>query len=233
MISPDQRQLALPVRLRDEATMDNFFATQAMRPLLGALCSQAKGDAEAIIYLHGPHGCGKSHLLQASCHLAGAGAQYLPLADLVEYAPAEVLQGMDTLQLVCLDDIHRVLGRADWELALFNFYNCARHNGCSLLVSADAAPRALVLELEDLRSRLSWGSVFQLFPASDEDKAAILRFRGARRGLALGAEVANYIVSRSVRDMDALLELLDRLDTASLVEKRPLSIPFAKRVLGW
>jgi len=233
MIGPDQRQLALPVRLRDEATMDNFFTTPASLPLLGALCSQARGDAEAIIYLHGPRGCGKSHLLQASCHLAGTAAQYLPLADLVEYAPADVLQGMDRLQLVCLDDIHRVLGRADWELALFNFYNRARQQGCSLLVSADAAPRALALELEDLRSRLSWGSVFQLHQASDEDKAAILRFRGARRGLALGAEVANYIVSRSARDMDALLELLDRLDTASLVEKRPLSIPFAKRVLGW
>lgn len=226
-------QLPLQMRLRDEATVDNFLGTSAMKPVLGALRAQAAGSGEAVIYLHGPRGSGKSHLLQASCHLAGSGAQYLPLAELGGYAAQEVLQGMEALQLVCLDDIHAVLGREDWELALFNLYNRARERGARLLLAAGAAPRALTLGLEDLRSRLSWGSVFQLNPASDEQKAAILVFRAARRGLALGPEVANYIVSRAARDMEALLALLDDLDQASLVEKRPLSIPFTKRVLGW
>jgi DnaA family protein len=223
-------QLPLQVRLRDEATADNFLATAAMKPLLGALRAQAAGSGEAVIYLHGARGSGKSHLLQASCHLAGRDAQYLPLAELGGYAAQDVLQGMEALRLVCLDDLHAVLGREDWELALFNLYNLARERGCRLLLAADAAPRALAL---GLRSRLAWAGVFQLNPASDEQKAAILVFRAAQRGLALGPEVANYIVSRAPRDMEALLALLDDLDHASLVEKRPLSIPFTKRVLGW
>ena len=226
-------QLPLQVRLRDEATLANFLATAAMKPLLGALRAQATGSGEAVIYLHGPRGAGKSHLLQASCHLAGRDAQYLPLAELGGYPARDVLQGMESLQLVCLDDLHAVLGREDWELALFNLYNGAREQGCRLLLAAEAAPRALALGLEDLRSRLAWGGVFQLNPASDEQKAAILVFRAAQRGIALGPEVANYIVARASRDMEALLALLDHLDHASLVEKRPLSIPFTKRVLGW
>lgn len=226
-------QLPLQVRLRDEATLANFLATAAMKPLLGALRAQATGSGEAVIYLHGPRGAGKSHLLQASCHLAGRDAQYLPLAELGGYPARDVLQGMESLQLVCLDDLHAVLGREDWELALFNLYNGARERGCRLLLAAEAAPRALALGLEDLRSRLAWGGVFQLTPASDEQKAAILVFRAAQRGIALGPEVANYIVARASRDMEALLALLDDLDHASLVEKRPLSIPFTKRVLGW
>ena len=225
--------MPLQVRLRDEATVDNFLARPALQPLLGALRAQATGSGEAVIYLHGPAGAGKSHLLQASCHLAGGAAQYLPLAQLDGYAPQDVLQGMEALRLVCLDDIHGVLGREDWELALFDLYYGARERGCALLVAAEAAPRALSLGLEDLRSRLAWGSVFQLQPGGDEDKAAILRFRAARRGLVLGAEVANYIVVRAARDLDALLALLDELDHASLVAKRPLSIPFVKQVLGW
>jgi DnaA family protein len=228
-----RNQLPLQVRLRDEATVDNFLATAAMKPLMGALRAQAVGSGEAVIYLHGPRGAGKSHLLQASCHLAGGDAQYLPLAELESYAARDVLQGMESLQLVCLDDLHTVLGREDWELALFNLYNRARERGCRLLLAAEAAPRALVMGLEDLRSRLAWGGVFQLNPASDEQKAAILVFRAAQRGLALGPEVATYIVSRASRDMETLLALLDDLDEASLVEKRPLSIPFTKRVLGW
>ena len=230
---PGLSQLPLQVRLRDEATLANFLATAAMKPLLGALRAQATGSGDAVIYLHGPRGSGKSHLLQASCHLAGRDAQYLPLAELAGYPARDVLQGMESLQLVCLDDLHAVLGREDWELALFNLYNGAREQGCRLLLAAEAAPRALALGLEDLRSRLAWGGVFQLNPASDEQKAAILVFRAAQRGIALGPEVANYIVARASRDMEALLALLDDLDHASLVEKRPLSIPFTKRVLGW
>ena len=227
------QQLPLPVRLRDEATLDNFLPPAGARALVGAIREQAAGAGEAIIYIYGAAGVGKSHLLQASCHLAGDGALYLPLGELAGYSPDEVLQDIENLSLVCLDDVHQVLGRDDWELALFNLCNRARQRGCAMLVAGNAAPRVLAVELADLRSRLAWGIVYQLAQAGDEAKIAILQFRAARRGLALNREVCAYIVARAARDMDALLGLLDTLDNASLVEQRALSIPFVKGVLGW
>lgn len=232
MSSSGQQQLPLPVRLKDEATFDNFLPQAATRALIAALQQQASGAGEAIIYLYGGAGSGKSHLLQASCHLAGS-AIYLPLHELMEYEPAEVLQGIEALDLVCLDDVERVLQRADWELALFDLCNRARERGCRLLVAGNAAPRALAVNLPDLRSRLAWGIVYQLSDAQDDEKAAILQFRAARLGLSLSREVCSYIVNRSARDMEALLGLLDKLDNASLVEQRGLSIPFVKATLGW
>lgn len=233
MTGVGQQQLPLQVQLRDEATLDNFLATPAVQPLVSALRQQSGGGGEAVIYIHGAPGTGKTHLLQASCHLAGAGALYLPLADLAAYNPEEVLRGIESLGLVCLDDVHRVLGDAGWELALFNLYNRARQHNCSLLVAADAAPRALSVDLADLRSRLAWGIVYQLRQADDEEKMAILQFRAARRGLSLPTEAARYIASRAPRGMETLLELLDALDSASLAEQRALSVPFIKRVFGW
>ena len=234
MSDPGQRQLPLPVQLRDEATLDNFLPSPATLPLVAALRQQAEGTGEAIIYIYGADGVGKSHLLQASCHLAGAGrALYLPLGELADHAPEEVVQGIEALGLVCLDDVDRVLGRADWELALFHLFNRARQRGCALLVAGDAAPRALRVDLPDLRSRLAWGIVYQLALAGDDEKIAILQFRARRRGLTLSRDVCSYLVSRSARDMDALLVLLETLDNASLVEQRALSIPFVKAVLGW
>ena len=140
---------------------------------------------------------------------------------------------MEGMGLVCLDDLHAVLGKEDWELALFHFFNRARQAGCRLLLSAVAAPRVLELDLPDLRSRLSWGVVFQLPVAGDETKQALLRFRAARRGLQMPPEVANYIVNRAPRSLGTLLQLLDQLDAASLAEQRSLSIPFVKQQLGW
>jgi DnaA family protein len=231
---PSQRQLPLPVQLRDEATFDNFLSSPATLPLVAALQEQAAGGGEAMIYIYGLEGVGKSHLLQAGCHLAGAGgALYLPLRELADHRPEEVVQGVEALDLVCLDDVDRVLGRADWELALFHLSNRARQRGCALLVAGNAAPRALGVDLPDLRSRLAWGIVYQLAQAGDEEKIAILQFRARRRGLNLSREVCSYLISRSARDMEALLALLATLDRASLVEQRALSIPFVKAVLGW
>jgi DnaA family protein len=226
-------QLSLAVQLRDDATLENFLALPAVLPLVNALQSQMQPGGEAIIYLYGPPGTGKSHLLQASCQVAQARTLYLPLAQLRAYPPADVLQGVEHLDRLCLDDVHAVLGDADWELALFNLYNDARQRGCRLVVAGNAAPRALAVNLPDLRSRLSWGIVYQLVEGDDEDKSAILQFRALRRGLSLTPAVASYIVGRAPRAMEQLLAVLDQLDAASLAHQRSLSIPFVKQALGW
>ncbi len=178
-------------------------------------------------------GSGKSHLLQACCHLTGESALYLPLAEFAAYAPDEVLAGVETLALVALDDLDAVVGKDDWETALFDFYNRARECGCRLVIAAKDTPRNLDVLLPDLRSRLSWGVVYQLQTASDEQKRAILRFRAQRRGLQMSEEVVAYIMARAHRDLGQLLEVLDQLDRASLVQQRALSIPFIRQTLNW
>ncbi len=227
------QQLPLLVQLRDDATLENFLASAATAPLIEAVRRQSEGAGEEVVYLHGSRGSGKSHLLQGACHLAGDNALYLPLRELVVYPPEEVLAGVETLALVALDDLDAVIGLEAWEDALFGLYNRAREWGCRMLIAASGAPRVLDVSLADLRSRLSWGVVYQLPAASDEDKQAILQFRAARRGLNVSDEVASFIVTRASRDLEQLLQMLERLDSASLARQRALSIPFVKQVLGW
>lgn len=226
------RQMSLPVLLRDEATLENFLPARDDPGLLGALGQLLQAGGEQAVFLYGAVGSGKSHLLQACCHRAGVGAMYLPLATLGEYAPDEVLSGAADLPLVCLDDLQRVLGDVAWERALFNLFNESRARGHTLLLAADAAPRKLAVNLPDLQSRLTWAVVYQLDTPDDERRCDILQFRARQRGLVLSREVADFLVHRAPRSMDSLLELLDTLDRASLAQKRALSIPFVKQVLG-
>ncbi|MCL4108881.1 UNVERIFIED_CONTAM: hypothetical protein GTU68_008076 [Idotea baltica] len=231
---PLPQQLSLNVQLRDDATLDNYLFSQSNLALRGVLQGLLAGDQESIVYVHGASDSGKSHLLQACCHLATFGqALYLPMKELLEYPPQEVLQGVEAMNLVCLDDIDVVSGNTEWELSLFHFYNRAREAGCRLLVSANAAPRALEVSLADLASRLSWGLVYRLTAPDDSERVAILCFRAERRGLHLSYEVASYILGRAPRSVSHLLEVLEKLDKASLVEQRALSIPFVKKALKW
>ncbi|MEM8659917.1 MAG: DnaA regulatory inactivator Hda [Pseudomonadota bacterium] len=232
MKRPGQQQLPLPVQLNDDATFDNFLSHDANDALVHALMLQAAGEGESMIFLSGGAGTGKSHLLQASCHHIGSEAIYLPLGGLAHYHPVDILEGIETLKLICLDDVEQVLQRQDWELALFNLHNRAREHGSRLLIAGSCAPRMLAIELPDLRSRLAWSVVFQLIDPSDSVKEAILKFRAKRRGLDLGDDVCRYIVTHASRDLNALLALLDKLDHVSLSQQRGVSISMVKAILS-
>ena len=190
-------------------------------------------DAEQFLFLWGAASTGKSHLLQAACQQAAehhCTVAYLPMMVLVDLSP-EIFDGLEQMSLVCIDDVQQIAGRAEWEEALFHFYNRVRDAGGRLLVTADVAPSALAVSLPDLQSRLVWGPVLQLNELSDAGKIAALQLRAKGRGFDLPDEVAQFLMRRSVRDMTSLFVLLDRLDEASLVQQRKLTIPFVRGLI--
>jgi len=227
-------QLPLAVQLRDEATFENFYA-EGNELLLATLRSQLS-SGERYVYLFGREGSGRSHLLQAACHAAdesGRGAIYLPLAELRDYSPVELFEGLEYRSLVCLDDIDSVIDSDLWQQQLFHLFNRLSDAHVPLLISANCAVRELDIQLQDLASRLSWGSIFLLQSLNDDQRTATIKFRAERRGLLLSDDVANYIYSRCRRDTQFLLTVLDRLDTASLKQQRRLTVPFVKETMGW
>nr|WP_242524027.1 DnaA regulatory inactivator Hda [Microbulbifer salipaludis] len=226
------------VSLRDDATFANFFQSpdDGNRQVVGLLRGFASGESpEQAVYLWGEPGSGVTHLLQAVCQVAeGAGRsfQYLPLAELIETEPEVIVDGLEFLDLVCIDDLQLIEGRANWQTALFHLYNRLRDGGRQLILGARKSPRGLALDLADLHSRLQWGLTFQLHPLSDTDKLAALRQRSRLRGFDLPEDVAQYILHRAPRDTRALFACLEQLDRASLQAQRKITIPFVKQVLN-
>lgn len=152
--------------------------------------------------------------------------------ELVHYGP-EVFDNLEQCELVCLDDLHALAGRPEWEEGLFHLFNRLRDAGRKLLLSASKSPRELGVKLPDLKSRLTLALVFQLHALSDEDKLRALQLRASRRGLHLTDEVGRFILTRGPRSMNLLFDLLDILDQASLQAQRKLTIPFLKEIFGW
>lgn len=236
MVMP--RQLPLNIRLRDEATFDNFWVGESTAnvSLVAALRALAgPGTGEPFLYLWGRTGSGRSHLLQAACHGAreqGLQSQYLPLAELAEAEPAALLEGLEEVDLLCLDDLQQVLGQRPWDEALFHLYNRLRERQGRLVLAAGSAPRELPLQvLADLRSRLAATAVYRVQPLDDGEKALALQWRARRRGLEMSDEVALYILQRGSREPRDLFDCLEQLDRLSLAEKRRLTIPFVRAAL--
>lgn len=226
-------QLPLGVQLRDDTSFASFHVGPN-REVIACLEQAAAGGLGGLLYLHGPAGSGKTHLLQALCRAAGHNGQragYLPLTEFAD-DEAAMLEGMSGLSLLCLDDLQAVSQQEAWALLLMRLCDTARKGDMTLVLAADQPPAGLKTALADLHTRLAWGMVFGLQVLADEDRILALQLRARQRGLELPDEVAQFLLSRQARDLPALMAMLSELDTASLAAQRRLTIPFVKTALG-
>lgn len=225
-------QLPLGVELPQTATLDAFVGT-TNAGARGAVGAVVDGQGQQV-YLHGPRATGKTHLLQAACRaVAGRGQRsaYLPVHRTAADT-ATLVSGMHTLDCLCLDVVGAVAGNREAEVALVGLIDGLRANGGRLLV-ADRCPVAeLPLALDDLASRLGWGSIHALTEPDDGDKEQLLMQRAAQRGMQLPAATARYLLRHGARDVPTLMSALAELDTASLAAQRRLTIPFVKQALS-
>jgi DnaA family protein len=223
-----QLPLALPVG--PDQRFD-LFVGQAWA--VDALRAAAAGAGEAAVFVEGPEGSGKSHLLLAACrdaHEAGRRARYLPVAAFAG-GLAAMLDGVESNELVALDGIEAVAGsRADCE-ALFHLHNRLRDAGRTLLYASRLPAGDDRWALPDLRSRLGQGLRASLDLLDDDGRREALRRRAARRGLELDDAVLDWLFRRVERDLKSLTVLLDRLDRAALAAQRKLTVPFVRQVI--
>lgn len=130
--------------------------------------------------------------------------------------------------LVVADDVERL--DDEGQIALFNAINAARDAGGTVLAAGNAPPAQLALR-EDLKSRLAWGLVYQVKPLTDAEKALTLHGEATRRGLKLSDEVVWYLLTHVRRDLHSLIGLLDRLDRASLEQRRAVTLPLVRELI--
>lgn len=248
------RQLTFRLNFDDEASFDNFYyqADSRNAALINFLRQAVNGYAvhspqagsgtvlRDFIWLTGVQGAGCTHLLQAMCHEAdalGMTAFYIDFsaqlsAGHLELTP-DILQGLESVSMLCLDSIELLAGHRDWELALFNLYNRMAELQTPLIVAASTSPRFLRFELPDLDSRMQSAAVMQLQAPDDISKANALKLRAQRRGFELSDDVAAYLVTRSERSMNTLFEVLQRLDQHSLETQRKVTLPLLKTLMKW
>ena len=224
------RQLPLSVRLRDRALFESFLPGPN-GPALAQIQALAEHPRSGLVWLHGPEGSGKTHLLQALCARAGAGSVYVPLSQLAAYGAA-ALADWQGAQWLCLDEAASAIGELEWERALFGLYRDCEERGASLLMAARAAPPQLPFVLPDLASRCAAGHRLRLCALDEDEQCAALRLRAQQRGFDLPEETARYLQRRLPRDMSSLFAVLDELDTAALAAQRRLTVPFIRGVLA-
>jgi len=220
------KQIALDIGLETVPTLTSYFAGPN-EPAIGHLRLWAGSPTRSPVptYLWGAAGSGKTHLLQAvaeSLRQQGASAGWL---DPSMHEPPEF---DERWAVVLMDDTH--LYTAVQQHAAFNWFVNAQTLQRGIVATGAFPPADLKLR-EDLRTRLGWGHVFHLQVLSEPERRAVLRQEADARGVFLGDEVMDFMLTRFSRDLAHLVALLGQLDGYALQTKRAITIPLIKSML--
>lgn len=215
-------QLLLGLAPAHEPSFENFVVGDN-REVVERIVDLVQSRAPGAIFLWGPAGSGKSHLLAAATR-AATRRPWFRLDGETEDDLLELRGGT----LVIVDDVDQLDDGG--QRTLFRVFNAARITGTSLLLAASRPPLALTLR-EDLRTRLGQCLVLQLAALSEAERCAALERHAAQRGMRLPEGLVAYLIRHGRRDLPTLLATLDRLDRASLEQKRQPTVPMLRDLL--
>lgn len=255
------KQLYLPVQIKLENKFEHYLG-HANSQAVDALKLFIDQSTETLLFLVGPEAVGKTHLLSAALHyfdeknsfgnshsepMQESQAGYFSLAELDgesldQNALDELSVFLEGYDFLALDDLDLWLEsfesdhsntRALAERFLFVLFNYFKEHHKQLLIASKTVPAHLNIHLNDLKSRLASGLLVTMTKLNDHEKDQLIRASAKIRGFLLDDEVSAYILKRSGRDLPNLLNILEKLDQASLIEKRKLTVPFVKKILNW
>jgi DnaA family protein len=216
------KQIPLAIGPDSKPTFDSFLpgANAAALAHLKALAWPS-----APVYLWGPAGSGKTHLLRslaAQVQSAGLRVGWFDAGDHLPWplAPEWALVVVDRCE---------ALAPAAQHAAFTLFVEAATH-GVPFAAAGRLPPVDLPLR-DDLRTRLAWGHVHALQPLDEAETRAALRRDAERRGIFLSDEVMDYLLTRFERDLAHLVPLLDRLDDFGLAHGRRVTVPLVRQML--
>ncbi len=178
-----------------------------------------------LLAIHGPAGCGKTHLAQV--FMAASGARAVGPGALGRAEPPRLLAGT---KACVVEDAEALLG-GDLEEALLHLYNTVQETGRHMVMTARRPPARWRVRLADLQSRLNAAAAVEIGPPDDALITAVIVKLFADRQLRVDADVVSFMLTRMERSFEAARTLVAAVDDAALAKRRNITVPLVRGVM--
>ena len=227
-------------------TFDNFIVGPENEMAHGASLAVAKepGHYYNPLFIHGPTGLGKTHLMHAIAHSVYAANPQARIAYISsETFTNDFIQALQTgsvasfrrryreLDLLLIDDIHFLAGKESTQDEFFHTFNELHNNHKQVVLTSDRPASEIAKLQERLVSRFQWGMVCSIQAPGLETRIAILRKKAAARGLDLQPEIAEFIASRIARNVRNLEGAVTRIVGLVGMTRKPLELAQVEKLL--
>lgn len=189
---------------------------------------------ENLLYVYGPEGSGKTHLLTAVSNAVGGrylsfrDANELYLADYPTEGLSRLIDHFSDATALILDDLDLLPDKQQVRVELWELFNAFYTSGRKIAIAGLTPPKELPHLDGHLTSRLLWGLVARMDVSDDDSRRMILKKLAEDRQMALPDEVIDQMLLRVRRDIPSLVYALETINRFAIATKRKVGLRLAK-----
>lgn len=245
--SPGPAQSARETRLLTHYTFEEFVVGPHNRfPHAAAQAvSENLGKAYNPLFLYGPVGLGKTHLMQAVGHrvleknpsasvLYVTAEQFMTeVIDLVQRGDLKALrEKYRGLDLLLVDDVQFLSASESTQEEFFHTFNQLHQAGKQIIMTSDRPPKLLTTLEDRLRSRFEWGLIADIKLPNLETRVAILRKKETQMGtIKLGEDIRLFIAGMLKSNVRELEGFLRRVQAYAQLNSQEVNLPLVKEIM--
>ena len=197
------------------------------------------------LFIYGSAGLGKTHLLHAIGHYvhqnyAHYQVRYVSTETFLnEYVDAIRTNSTTAFKrryrdadVLLIDDIQFMEGKEGLQEEFFHTFNALHGANKQIIISSDRMPDAIPTLEDRLRGRFRWGLITDIQPPDLETRLAILRNKAERDATPMPSEVLEFIATHITNNIRELEGALIRVSAYASLNRVPVTVPLAERLLA-
>ena len=227
-------------------TFDNFVVGPSNRFAHSAAIAVSKtpGQVYNPLFIYGPPGVGKTHLLYA---IANGIRKENPNANIVyikgDQFTNELIDAIKNgkniefrskyreADLFLVDDIQFIAGKESTQEEFFHTFNKLYEEHKQIVLTSDRKPDDMLTLEERLRSRFLWGLIADINPPDYETRMAIIQNKAKQLGLTLTDDVCNYIAINITSNVRQIEGTVKKILAYRDLNNMPLDLPNISRAI--
>ncbi len=247
--APEEREI-VAIKKNDnpyhDLSFENFIVGSGNNLAYAAslrICS-TPGKTYNPLFLYGPAGVGKTHLLQAICHeinqkKPGLKVLYVSCDDFTKELVWSIQQGKTSeftkkyrgLDFLLIDDLQFLQSKEKTQEEFFHIFNSLHQSGKQIVLSSDRPPKSINME-DRMLSRFEWGMVVDVQIPDYETRLAIIFSKAQDHNIVLIDSVAEYLAENITQNVRELEGALNKLIANSELRNIKIDLNLAEEVLG-
>ena len=227
-------------------SFDNFVVGPSNRFAHGAAIAVSNNPGQVYnpLFIYGPPGVGKTHLLYA---IANGIRKQKPDANIVyikgDQFTIELIAAIQSgkniefrskyreADLFLIDDVQFIAGKESTQEEFFHTFNKLYEEHKQIVMTSDRKPSDM-LTLEDrLKTRFEWGLLADIQPPDYETRMAILRNKAIQLGLDLSDDVCNYIAINITNNVRQIEVTVKKIMAYRELNNMPMDLPNITRAI--
>ena len=224
-------------------TFENFIVGSSNKFAHAACIAVANAPATAYnpLFIHGPSGLGKTHLLYAITnrirekrpdanivYVKGETFTNQLIESISDYQQAQFRAKYRQADVFLIDDVQFIAGKPSTQEEFFNTFNELYEAKKQIILTSDRPPKEIKTLEDRLKTRFEWGLIADIQPPDLELRIAILRKKALDMGVDIPIDVLNFLGEHLKSNIRQIEGVIRRLGAYSNLTKRPITIDMAR-----